>query len=126
MLFTGSCPAIWKLRSSVNQPVKFEASVDNKITVLKWATVTEENNAYFVVDRSFDGVNYMVFDKVNAKGNSNSAMNYSSKDLNLHDGYTYYRLKQVDQEGRIKYTGVIAVERNQPTLEMIEENLASN
>lgn len=65
----------------------------------------------------------MVFDKVEATGNSNTSIKYSCKDLNLENGYTYYRLKQVDIEGRIKYSGVIAVEYNDPTLDILEANL---
>ncbi len=74
-------------------------AVDEKVR-LKWQTATEINNAYFVIERSKDGVNFEDLFEVNGGGNSNIPLNYTAWDEEPLPGTSYYRLKQVDYDGR--------------------------
>lgn len=77
---------------------------------LSWKTLSENNNQYFEVQHSSDGKTFTTFDKQNTKainGTSNSVLNYES--INEHPvyGHNYYRLKQVDMDGKENLSAVI-------------------
>lgn len=76
---------------------------------LEWVTQMESNNRVFKIERSLDGRNYSVIGEVVGAGNSQSVRNYSFDDLQAGNipGYLYYRLKQVDYDGRFSYSNVV-------------------
>ncbi len=78
----------------------------NKTVNLNWSTTNEVNNDYFIIERSKDGLNFDSLKMVSAIGNSTTRMDYSSFDDNPFDGYSYYRLKQVDRDKQITYTRI--------------------
>jgi len=83
---------------------------EKKLVNLHWVTETEINNGYFAVERSVDGVNYEQIDMVKGSGNSTQQKSYWSVDRNAFPGeINYYRLKQVDRNGKFTYSGVSAV-----------------
>lgn len=76
---------------------------------LRWATSSEENNDYFTVERSSDGINFTPFAEVDGAGNSNEVLQYSAIDNEFYPVSTYYRLKQTDYDGRFSYSKLILV-----------------
>ncbi|MBN2668222.1 MAG: T9SS type A sorting domain-containing protein [Bacteroidales bacterium] len=67
---------------------------------IDWSTFSEINNDYFIIERSTDGINYLPINKIDGQGNSTKLHRYQSEDLNPVVGDNYYRLKQVDYNGR--------------------------
>ncbi|MBB3696890.1 T9SS type A sorting domain-containing protein [Flammeovirga yaeyamensis] len=66
-----------------------------------WETATEINNSHFMLERSTDGRNYKVlYDKIHGAGNSNVSINYEAEDKDPIEGKIYYRLTQVDFDGK--------------------------
>jgi hypothetical protein len=102
----------------------FAASPQNQDVVLDWATLSETNNAYFVVESSSDAQNFEEVLRVSGAGNSNTLLNYSTIDQHPYPGVSYYRLKQVDYDGKVMYSGVRVV--NMPTLWETEVVLTPN
>jgi hypothetical protein len=93
-------------------PVKlsaFTAQVVEKNVQLKWTTETEKNNAYFDVQRSVDARNFTTIGKVNAKGNTTSRTAYTFTDNHATSGKVYYRLQQVDKDGKVTTSYVLMV-----------------
>jgi len=84
----------------------FEVRQNEDDIVLEWTTVMELNNEYFIVERSADGVEYEEIGKVAGAGNSVADIDYEFIDRNPLEGISYYRLKQVDADGRISYSEV--------------------
>lgn len=82
----------------------FNANKQGTTSVLNWRTSQEINAAYFDVERSVDAVNFMYIGKVNSAGNSQVPMDYYFTDHQPSSGANYYRLKQVDLDGRFIYT----------------------
>ncbi len=78
----------------------FNAEVLDEKVLLKWQTASEINNAFFIIERSQDGINFEDLFEVNGAGNSNIPINYSEWDETPLPGTSYYRLKQVDYDGR--------------------------
>jgi hypothetical protein len=91
----------------------FDAKALNPHAVkLSWVTATETNNNYFELERSHDGLNWVSAKRVEGAGNSSVATQYSVIDSLPYQGMNYYRLKQVDLDGREIYTNVVTVTVN--------------
>jgi hypothetical protein len=81
---------------------------------LSWATTSEINNDRFELLRSTDGVNFVVAGTVAANGNS-SGGEYSFVDTKALKGTNYYRLKQVDKDGKSTLSKVIRIDNTNRT-----------
>ena len=91
--------------------VSFSAKYTGNNNVnLKWSTAAEINNDYFMVERSVDGIQFSPIIKVNGAGNSTRTLNYSTSDKYCLDGLSFYRLKQVDYDGKYSYSDIVSVE----------------
>ena len=70
--------------------------------MLQWTTTSEQNNAYFNIQHSTNGINFTTVEKVMTKasnGNSSMDINYAVEHKNPSAGHNYYRLEQVDMDG---------------------------
>ncbi|RYZ29230.1 MAG: T9SS type A sorting domain-containing protein [Chitinophagaceae bacterium] len=88
----------------------FTAKKINDIIELNWATAQEINNSHFIVERSTDANLFETVATVQAAGNSNERKEYSYTDQTPGKGKIYYRLKQVDKDGKFWYSPVQMVE----------------
>ncbi len=81
---------------------------------LDWQTASESTLAHFEVEYSQDGQQFTAIDRVAATGNSNTLRNYGFTHRTPAAGAAWYRLKQVDLDGRYTYSNTIrvAVQRN--------------
>lgn len=108
----GGCVASDRVQliSSAILPVNtfsFDAIKSNKAVLLKWSTSTESNNAGFYIERSNGDNNWVDIGFVTTKaknGNSNSKLDYSLTDNVPYQGINYYRLKQMDIDGKFEYS----------------------
>ncbi|TXI83688.1 MAG: T9SS type A sorting domain-containing protein [Crocinitomicaceae bacterium] len=82
--------------------VSFAANCENENVMLNWQTASEHNSASFIIERSVDGVNWEFRSEIEAAGNSNSVLNYQYEDVNSERFVGYYRLTQVDLDGKEK------------------------
>ncbi len=80
---------------------------------LYWATASEENNDYFEVQRSINGMDFETLGKVNAVGNSHVLSVYDFNDLEAPAGEAFYRIASVDNDGKMDFTNVISLNRGQ-------------
>lgn len=102
----------------------FSGKYSNHNVKLSWRTETEINNYGFDVQRSTSpDDNWETIGFVNGYGNSNSPRDYYYYDDTPYGNYTYYRLRQIDNDGSIDlsssiqvYTGVFdyVLEQNFP------------
>jgi len=87
---------------------------DGKSTVegnlLNWTTISETNNAYFLVERSTNGRIFMTVGKVEALKGNQTEKNYRFLDMDFVKGISYYRLKQVDSDSKSVYSRIIAID----------------
>lgn len=84
---------------------------------LSWITATEENNSFFTIERTLDGMNFEPVGIVAAGNNPLTEQSYSFEDYFI-SSVTYYRLKQTDINGTYTYSSLISVERNSSNSEM--------
>jgi hypothetical protein len=88
----------------------FSAHLKGNGVNIDWTTSQELNNKYFQVERSADGnSNCLVIATVNGSGNSQVAIKYNTFDASPLAGVNYYRLKQVDYDGKSGYSKTVAI-----------------
>ena len=78
---------------------------------LCWQTATEINNSGFGIYRLTKGEwEYVTFVPSQAiSGNSSDVLTYTLSDQNNYKGITQYRIKQVDIDGKAKFSEIRAV-----------------
>lgn len=87
-------------------------SASNGTVNIAWETASEVNCDYFSVERSMDGNNFEVISSVKGAGNTSTSSKYSYIDDNPHSPVSYYRLKQVDFDGKFEIFKVVSVNLN--------------
>ncbi len=80
---------------------------DDGIT-LTWATASEKNFDYFVVEASVDGTAFLEIAQVKGNGNSDVRHDYEYVVANPTIGKTYYRLTSVDFDGYTEVFNVVS------------------
>ena len=76
---------------------------------LEWSTASEENNAYFAVERSADAKQFEQIGQVAGHGTTAVLTHYTFADNTPLNGTAYYRLRQVDEDGTYALSKVISV-----------------
>jgi hypothetical protein len=89
---------------------QFDAKPKDKTVVLTWATASEKDNDFFEVERSADGKNFEFIGKVKGLGTTTRRNNYEWWDKMPISGVNYYRLRQVDFNGKTDYSRVVTVQ----------------
>jgi hypothetical protein len=83
--------------------------------ILKWTSSSEQNNAYFNLQHSTDGIRFVTLQKVLTQavgGNSATSLYYQTTNSTPSTGHNYYRLQQVDIDGKSTlYANVIDLNR---------------
>lgn len=77
--------------------VNFDIEEKANGNLLRWETSAETNNSYFIIYKSIDGTNFDELSRVNAK---NQASKNQYLDLLPVNGNNYYKLVQVDSDGK--------------------------
>ncbi len=89
--------------------LSFSARLAGHKVELNWATASETNNAYFTIERSADGRQFEVVEKIAGAGTASTVHQYASTDPFPFNGKTYYRLKQTDFDGQYSYSHIEVV-----------------
>ncbi|WP_169788165.1 T9SS type A sorting domain-containing protein [Rufibacter tibetensis] len=88
----------------------FTGSRSGDVVNLAWATASEKDNDFFEVQQSEDGKSFRaVGEKVKGAGTTAVAQSYKATVSAQTTNTTYFRLKQVDFDGKFEYSKVVAV-----------------
>ncbi|MEO6286570.1 MAG: T9SS type A sorting domain-containing protein, partial [Dyadobacter sp.] len=90
--------------------VQFEGKNTAEGNQLNWTTSSEVNNAYFVIEESLNARIFTESGQVQGMGSSAVTNEYRFTDVGFNTGITYYRLKQVDTDGKFAYSKIIAID----------------
>ena len=100
---------------SVALPVQFTefaASCSNTGVLARWTTAVETNSSHFDVQRNTEGNVWETIGTVRASGNSQSLRHYQFTDNRPVQGKAFYRLKQVDLDGRFMFSDITSATCN--------------
>ena len=97
---TVAAPVTWLYFNAVNT---------TSGNLLTWSTAAETNNKQFIVERSEDGIHFNKIGSVDGSGNSNVVKEYLYNDNSYTSVLSYYRIAQVDYDGKASVSTVVAV-----------------
>ncbi|HYK45489.1 MAG TPA: T9SS type A sorting domain-containing protein [Parafilimonas sp.] len=78
----------------------FKVSADKGRVLLQWTTTSETNNDHFDIERSTNGTAFTKIATVKGSGNSTDLHTYQAWDASPFNGMNFYRIKQVDADGK--------------------------
>lgn len=99
----GSFPVEW---------LDIKGELINDQIEIEWLTANEQNNAFFEIQRS-SGASFQTLGQVAGAGSSSEVNTYLFTDPNPQLGNNYYRIKQVDIDGKATYSPVINISRTE-------------
>jgi len=124
----GNCPSdfIWQpqveqSRGEVNNTqsplpielIEFTATLIGDRVLLKWRTASEINNDFMAVERSTapqSGRPFIEIGRVAGAGTVLELRNYSLWDESPEQGTNYYRLRQVDFDGKESFSNLVVIQ----------------
>jgi len=102
----------------------FNATATSEGVLLNWTTATEINNHGFEIERSEDATEFYTVAFIQGAGTSTESREYVYTDNVEYKGgeIFYYRLKQVDLDGRVEYSDIVEVEFDIPRDFVLHQN----
>jgi hypothetical protein len=97
---TGVVPLIWQF---------VKAQLINNTTLVSWATEVEINTLKFEIEFSVEGLLFEKVGEVAAAGYSNVITHYNFTHLKPLFGFNFYRVKQIDVDGKFTYSPIVKV-----------------
>lgn len=88
--------------------INFDVDCEENVNIISWETVSEQNNDYFDLEKSFDGSYFRSLAIVDGAGTTNHKHNYKIQDFEKNNGTVYYRIRQVDMDGTEDYSDIIS------------------
>lgn len=92
--------------------VDFKGFPGAKSNDLSWKTKSETNSRWFIIERSVDAESFTEIGRIDAAGNSTTTLEYEFSDENISQNLYYYRIKEVDFDGRTQFTKPLSIFRN--------------
>ena len=97
--------------------LSFNANADGTSVDIDWIVESQINNDYYIIENSLDCYEWKEVNRVEGDGNCNTTKFYSLKDYSPHIGLSYYRLTQVDYDGKLETFYPVSVEvENEKTI----------
>ncbi|MCF8341281.1 MAG: right-handed parallel beta-helix repeat-containing protein [Chitinophagaceae bacterium] len=106
---------VWSLfnTSSGTLPVKFSlftGKLVQNIVELNWETATEIDSKVFNIQAGTKPTVFKTIGTVAAAGNSTKSLVYNFSDPNPVPGTNYYRIQQVDKNGKVLFSTVVKID----------------
>jgi hypothetical protein len=107
-------PGIFTLSQSFKilpiELLSFTAAItDNDKIKISWSTAMEKNNAFFTLEKSFDGSKWFTIGIIPGAGDSDVILFYEFIDESPVFGRQFYRLTQTDFDGKFETFKVVGV-----------------
>lgn len=90
---------------------KLEGTQKGNDNFLTWSTLSETNSAFFLIERSLNGINFEEAGRVEGAGTSDTKNSYSFSDIKNPGLRVFYRLAEVNMEGNVSFTNTVLVNR---------------
>lgn len=131
--FTGSTGGLSNTQSFCSTitvlPVEganMEVTCEKLVRNIVWTTVSEQNNDYFTIEKTEDGVSFEEVSKIEGAGNTMTPQNYSWTDETPSREVSYYRLSQFDFDGIKRELDFISVDCHEDLEELTISKISSN
>lgn len=103
----------------------FSAFPEEESVLIEWSTITEINNDFFTIEKSYNGIDFMDLATIQGAGTTQETQSYNYLDENamktaVATNTLYYRLKQTDFDGTTTYSNLVTVAVPQSNLFSIQ------
>jgi glycosidase len=100
----------------------------NNVVNLQWMVTNQLNNDHYQVERSTNGVSFTNIGSVASNNNTQGTITYSFIDKQPIAGTIYYRIKQVDKDGKYSYSIVqtVTIGNNEAALWQVYPTISTN
>lgn len=85
--------------------ISIAAIIKNQVISLKWNVGNETNIAFYIVEKSSNGLHFEKISKVSSTNRSEEFYNYT--DSEVSSGTYFYRIKGVDTNGTFSYSKIV-------------------
>ncbi len=103
--------------------ISFHATTEKGHILLEWETATESNNYGFEIQRrTAASLDWQTIGFIQGKGTTTTPQHYRFVDDQIAAGSFYYRLKQIDFDGRFEFSSEIYVDLALPDRFVLEQN----
>jgi hypothetical protein len=120
-----ACAPRLQITQTCSLPVNLlylKATPNGSENLIEWATATEFDNSYFIVERSKDGITFTSIAQIPGVGTTNQIQYYDYADGATQRGVVYYRLVQVDINGVTHPSNVVSLNRDGSSLVQLAPN----
>jgi len=90
--------------------VYFRGQWAGSSVLLQWMAENETGNSFYIVERSVDLQQWLSIGKIIANTTISTGNTYSYRDQQPTSPRSYYRLKQVDQNGKTSYSNTVEIQ----------------
>lgn len=87
----------------------FTVEKKGNTAMLKWNTLEEINTDKFIINRSTDGIHFNPIATLKASGNTSGSTFYNTVDAAPLSGTNFYRISEIDRDGKMIYSDVKSV-----------------
>ena len=94
-----------------NSFLSFNVTAVKDQVQLNWSGASNINTSYYEIQRSTDAIHFTTINKI-AQTSATGNYNYSYVDLHPVQGNNYYRVKQVDVNGKYLYSSIASININ--------------
>lgn len=115
-VFRSTSPQLGAFEKNITLPItlqSFTGYAMKETNQLKWVTSAEMNSSHFELQRSGDGLSFTKIAIIRAAGNTSIPQYYEYGDGGVLPANSFYRLKQVDVDGKTWYSKVILISREE-------------
>jgi parallel beta-helix repeat protein len=102
--------------------INFRLTKKENATELTWQTASETNNKQFDIERSTDAKTWQNIGTVKGQDNFNTNKNYKFTDGNPQMGINYYRLRQIDFDGKSELSTILSANFSSKTTPSVFPN----
>ncbi len=121
--------SIWTLTAASILPIDllyFKGFAKNGEHFLNWAAANERQNIGFDIERSADGLRFSKIGFLKGRDAINRVSTYDFTDNTPLSGINYYRLKQLDTDGKFTYSPVIVLNQTDKKTLLVYPNPTTN
>ena len=90
--------------------VSFSGEKKDSRNILNWTTASEINNAFFTIEKSYNGIDFEWVGNQEGTSPSTQIINYSLSDYDVRETINYYRLMQTDFDGESVFSKTISID----------------
>jgi len=102
----------WVMKTGGSPPVYLLYFIGTAIqagNLLTWSSQTELHAAYFIIERSNNGMQFTEAGRVKAAGQSTEVQPYQFTDRDPYNGITHYRLRIVDVHNKSYFSSIVVL-----------------